>query len=298
MKHKENSARLKIIGAMVLFGTIGIFRKYIPLSSGMIAMVRGLVGVLFLLLVLAIKRERLSWSAIRKNAARLLISGGLIGFNWILLFEAYNYTSVATATLCYYMAPIFVTLAAPLVLRERLTLRMLLLALVALCGMVLVSDILSVGVTDLGELRGILLGLGAAALYATVILLNKKLRDISAYDRTVVQLGAAFVVLVPYVLAAEDVSAMLTVDPLSIALLLVVGILHTGVAYAMYFGAMRDLPAQTVAIFSYVDPILAVLLSAVILGEPMGIGVAVGGIMILGAAFVGEIWQEKKDGND
>ena len=294
MKSAENTARLKMIGAMVIFGTIGIFRKYIPMSSGLIAMARGLVGVLFLLLVLAIRRERLSWSAIRQNLWRLLVSGGLIGFNWILLFEAYNYTSVATATLCYYMAPIFVTLAAPIVLRERLTVRKLILPFVALFGMVLVSDILNVGVSDLGELRGIVLGLGAAALYASVILLNKKLCGISAYDRTVMQLTAAFAVLVPYVLLVEDVTAT-AFEPLSVGLLLVVGVLHTGIAYALYFGAMRDLSAQTVAIFSYIDPILAVLLSAFFLGEPMGAGVIAGGILILGAALAGEIRSGKKE---
>ena len=257
-------------------------------------MARGLVGVLFLLLVLAIRRKRLSWSAIRQNLWRLLVSGGLIGFNWILLFEAYNYTSVATATLCYYMAPIFVTLAAPIVLRERLTVRKLILPFVALFGMVLVSDILNVGVSDLGELRGIVLGLGAAALYASVILLNKKLCGISAYDRTVMQLTAAFAVLVPYVLLVEDVTAT-AFEPLSVGLLLVVGVLHTGIAYALYFGAMRDLSAQTVAIFSYIDPVLAVLLSAFFLGEPMGAGVIAGGILILGAALAGEIRSGKKE---
>ena len=148
MKKTENIARLNLIGAMVIFGTIGIFRKYIPMSSSFIAMARGFIGVLFLILVLALRRQKPSWAAIRENVWLLLISGGLIGFNWILLFEAYNHTSVATATLCYYMAPIFVTLAAPFVLRERLTVRKLLLSLVALAGMVLVSDVLNVGVEN------------------------------------------------------------------------------------------------------------------------------------------------------
>lgn len=290
---KERLAKGMLIGAMAIFGTIGIFRKYIPLSSGLVALVRGVVGVLFLLLVLAVRREKLSLFAIRKNLWLLLISGGLIGFNWILLFEAYNHTSVATATLCYYMAPIFVTLAAPLVLGERLTARKLITAFVALFGMVLVSDILNVGVSDMAELRGILLGLGAAALYASVILLNKKLTDISAYDRTVIQLGAAAVVLLPYVLLTENWSAV-TLEPLTIILLLAVGVVHTGAAYAMYFGSMRELSAQTVAIFSYIDPILAVILSAVILGEPMGLGVIIGGILILGATLAGELWGEPK----
>ena len=290
---KERLAKGMLIGAMAIFGTIGIFRKYIPLSSGLVALVRGVVGVLFLLLVLAVRREKLSLPAIRKNLWLLLISGGLIGFNWILLFEAYNHTSVATATLCYYMAPIFVTLTAPLVLGERLTARKLITAFVALFGMVLVSDILNVGVSDMAELRGILLGLGAAALYASVILLNKKLTDISAYDRTVIQLGAAAVVLLPYVLLTENWSVV-TLEPLTIILLLTVGVVHTGAAYAMYFGSMRELSAQTVAIFSYIDPILAVILSAAILGEPMGLGVIIGGILILGATLAGELWGESK----
>ena len=284
MKKQENFARGQLIGAVVIFGTIGIFRRFIPLSSAMLAMVRGLVGVLFLLLIMAIIRKRPDGHAIRRNLALLLISGALIGFNWILLFEAYNYTSVATGTLCYYMAPVFVVFASPFVLRERLTWRRLLLALVALVGMVLVSDILRVGFSDLSELKGVFLGLGAAVLYATVILLNKKLKDISAYDRTVVQLSAAFAVLVPYVFLTEDVTAI-SPTPLSIILLLVVGIIHTGLAYALYFASMDKLPAQTVALYSYIDPILAVLLSALFLKETMSIGGVIGAILILGATM-------------
>ena len=294
MKKQENFARGQLIGAVVIFGTIGIFRRFIPLSSAMLAMVRGLVGVLFLLLIMAIIRKRPDGHAIRRNLALLLISGALIGFNWILLFEAYNYTSVATGTLCYYMAPVFVVFASPFVLRERLTWRRLLFSLVALIGMVLVSDILRVGFSDLSELKGVFLGLGAAVLYATVILLNKKLKDISAYDRTVVQLSAAFAVLVPYVFLTEDVTAI-SPTPLSIILLLVVGIIHTGLAYALYFGSMDKLPAQTVALYSYIDPILAVLLSALFLKETMSIGGVIGAILILGATMASELWGAEKN---
>lgn len=299
MKHNENSARLKMIGAMVIFGTIGILKNYITLSAGMIAMVRGLIGVLFLLAVMAIKHQKLSFAAIRQNLWLLLISGALIGFNWILLFEAYGATSVATATLCYYMAPVFVTLAAPLVLRERLTGLKLVLSLVAFVGMTLVSDIFNVGISDIKELRGIGFGLAAAALYATVILLNKKLREISAYDRTVMQLGVAFLVLVPYValkdyLLRPSDSAAMVFTPLAIVLLVIMGVVHTGLAYVMYFDAMRDLPAQTVSIFSYIDPIVAVLLSFAVLGTRMDGSAIVGGVLILGATLVGELWKGKK----
>lgn len=283
----ERKSRLALIGSMCVFGTIGILRKYIDLPSSVIALVRGAVGVVFLLCLVGLTGKKPDRQAIRKNLWILLVSGVFIGFNWILLFEAYCYTSVATATLSYYMAPILVVLASPLVLKEALTGKKLLCVVVALGGMVLVSGVLRAGFSGVSELKGVALGLGAAVLYASVILLNKKLGDISAYDKTIVQLAAAAIVLLPYTLLTEDMSA-LTIDGLGLALLLVAGVVHTGAAYALYFGSMKELPAQTVALYSYIDPILAVLLSAMLLREPMTIGGAVGAVMILGAAFFSE----------
>ena len=285
--NQERRSRFALIGSMCIFGTIGILRKYIDLPSSVIAMVRGAVGVVFLLCLVGVTGKKMSRRAVRENLWLLILSGVFIGFNWILLFEAYCYTSVATATLSYYMAPIIVVLASPLVLKEKLTGKRLFCVCVALVGMVLVSGVLQAGFSGLSELKGIALGLGAAVLYASVILLNKKLGEISAYDKTIVQLATAAVVLLPYTLLTEDFSA-LTIDALELALLLVAGIVHTGAAYALYFGSMKDLPAQTVALYSYIDPILAVVLSAVLLREPMTIGGAVGAAMILGAAFFSE----------
>lgn len=287
---KENGtmkSRIALMGAMCIFGTVGILRRYIDLPSSVIALVRGAVGVVFLLCLTAIMGKKTDRAAIRKNLGILLLSGAFIGFNWILLFEAYCYTSVATATLSYYMAPILVVLASPIVLKERLTGKKLACVGVALVGMVLVSGVVQTGFSGLSELKGVALGLGAAVLYASVVLLNKKLGEISAYDKTIVQLAAAAVVLLPYTLLTEDMSA-LHVDTLGLVLLLVAGVVHTGAAYALYFGSMKDLPAQTVALYSYIDPILAVVLSAVFLREPMTIGGMVGAVMILGAAFFSE----------
>jgi len=287
---KENGktkAKMSLLMAMVIFGTIGIFRKYIPLPSGMVACVRGLVGTLFLLLLVTVKKQKLSGEAIRRNFRLLIVSGVAIGFNWILLFEAYQYTSVATATLCYYMAPMIVIFASAVLLKEKLTKRKVLCALVALVGMVLVSGILQVGFTGLAEMKGVLLGLGAAALYASVILMNKKLKEIHAYDKTIVQLAAAAIVLIPYVILVES-GTELEWTPLIIVMLLVVGIVHTGFAYAMYFGSMENLKAQTIALFSYLDPILAIILSALLLKEEMGLAGFVGAVLVLGAAMVSE----------
>ena len=283
----QHKSRLMIIASMVIFGTIGILRRYIPLSSSLVALVRGIIGSVFLLLVCLISKRALNRDAMKQHILLLALSGAAIGFNWILLFEAYNYTSVATATLCYYLAPILVIIASPFVLKEKLTRKKLLCAIFALAGMVLVSGVCEAGFGGVAELKGILFGLGAAVLYASVILMNKKMRPIPAYDKTIFQLAAASLSLLPYVLATEN-WAQITVTPLSLVLLLVAGVVHAGLAYWMYFGSMDGLKAHTVALFSYIDPILAIILSMVVLQEPMGIPAAIGAVLILGAAYISE----------
>jgi RarD protein len=221
----------------------------------------------------------------------LAISGACIGFNWILLFEAYRYTTVATATLAYYMAPIFVMMASPFVLKERLTGIKLLCVAMALSGMVLVSGVVQSGMEGV-DFTGILCGVGAASLYATVILLNKFIKDISAYDMTIMQLGLAALVLFPYTLAVENFGA-LAPDTNSLLLLAVVGVIHTGFTYALYFSSIQGLKAQTVAIFSYIDPIVAIILSAVLLNESMDMYSIVGAVLVLGSTFVSELAERK-----
>ena len=287
MRTNESAgARLALIASMVIFGTIGLFRRYIPLPSSMIAMMRGFIGAAFLLVFMKIKRQRPDVTAIRKNLMLLIISGTVLGFNWILLFEAYRYTTVAAATLCYYMAPMIVVLLSPVLLSERLTKAKAFCVLTALVGMVLVSGVMDAGFAA-EEMRGVMLGLGAAALYAGVILLNKQLAGLSAYDRTVMQLAAAAVVLLPYVLLTENVQAV-QLSVFAAAMLLLVGIVHTGVAYALYFGCMPNLRAQSVAIMSYIDPIVAILVSWLALGEKMSVAGAVGAVLVLGSAFISE----------
>jgi len=286
------AAKIKLITAMVTFGTIGIFVKYIPLPSSIIALGRGFVATLFLLLVMKLGKNPISKEAVKRNLVLLLVSGGLIGFNWILLFEAYNYTTVAVATLCYYLAPIFVIIASPFVLGEKLTAKKGLCVAVALLGMVLVSGVIQSGSAADFSLTGVAFGVGAGALYACIILMNKKLKDINSYDTTVMQLAAATIVLFPYCLLTVPVSS-LSAGPVALGLLLFVGIVHTGIAYVLYFGSMKDLKAQTVAIFSYIDPILAVLLSAFLLRESMDMLSVIGAVLILGSTFVSEMLDKK-----
>lgn len=288
MKEKKSSISwMMFLAAMIIYGSIGIFRRLIPLPSGILACYRGAAGSVLLLIPAALQRRRLISRIGWKSFLLLVLSGSAMGFNWILLFEAYNYTSVATATLCYYMQPTIVVLLSPILFRERITRRKGICAAVAIVGMVFVSGLPESGLPAPSEARGILLGLGAALLYAGVVIMNKKLPGLDAYGKTIIQLASAAVVLIPYILiTGETIGEGLTVR--SIVLLIIVGVVHTGIAYALFFGSIDGLKAQTIAIFSYVDPVTALLLSAFILREPLSAGGRIGAVLIIGAAIVSE----------
>lgn len=278
---------------MVIFGTIGLFVRYIPLASSMIALVRGVIGALFLLTVMLISGKRISIQALKTNLIWLALSGCALGFNWILLFESYRYTSVAISTLCYYTAPIIVILISPLLFREKLTVRNLICVVAALFGMIMISGVLQTGIPAQNELQGILYGLGAAVLYASVMLLNKQIKKIGAYDKTIIQLGISAVVLLPYCLFTVDLT-QIHLDYVAIIMLVIVGVIHTGLTYFLYFGAMENVKAQTVAVLSYVDPVVAVAISALILKENVGIETLLGAVLILGSAIVSELPDKRR----
>ena len=284
------NGKLKILTSMAIFGTVGIFVRFIPMASAAIAFCRGVLGCAFLLILMALTGKKPNLRDIKRNGWILAISGAAIGINWILLFEAYRYTTVAIATICYYLAPAFVTLGSPLV-GEKLSGKKLSCIGVALVGMVFVSGVLQGNQS--GNFLGVLLGLGAAVFYASVILMNKKISPISAYDKTLCQIGAASLVIAPYLLIAGglEFSAM---TGLGWVMLLVVGIVHTGIAYALYFGGIRDVNAQTAAILSYLDPVLSILLSALILRERLDIFSVIGAVLILGSALYSELPGRKK----
>ncbi|MBQ8208961.1 MAG: EamA family transporter [Clostridia bacterium] len=289
---KESSALLQLIGSMFIFGTVGVFVKYIPLPSAVTAMARGFIGALFILLILLFRRTKISFKDIKNNALILFLSGIFLGVNWIFLFEAYRYTSVAVATICYYLAPVFVIIASPFVLKEKITPVKGISVAVSLTGMLFVSGIFESN-TQNTSIKGVLFGIGAAAFYACYMLSTKKLKSISSYDGTVVQLLSAAVILVPYVLLTQDFSSFST-DAKTIVLLICVGVLHTGVAYALYFNSLKNLKAQTAAIFSYIDPAVSILASVLFLQEELTLFSVIGGILILGSAVFSEFADNKQ----
>lgn len=276
--------RFKYVLAVVLYGTIGMLLRYVSVPSELVAMCRGLLGSGFILLVLRLQGRRLDWEAIRRNRKWLLVAGVSLGLNWIFLFAAYMQTTVAIASLCNYMAPLIVILIAPLALRERLDKRKMPCVAAAFLGIILVSGVWNGGA---GSLSGVIMGLLAAVCFVVIVICNRKLRDIPALDRSVVQLALSALTILPYVLL-HNRGVVLTLDARSVLIILTLGVLHTGLAYCWYFSGMGSLPVQTVAILGYLEPVVSVLCSALFLREAMGPAGWIGAVLIIGAAVVSE----------
>lgn len=281
--------RAKYITSVVLYGTIGMFLRYVSLPSELVAMCRGILGSIFILAFLAFRHTKPDGKAIKKNLKWLIISGICLGLNWIFLFAAYMETTVAIASLCNYMAPLIVIVVAPLVLHEKLEVRKLPCVLAALIGIILVSGVTEGGS---GNPLGIVFGLSAAVCFVIIVICNRNLKDISSYDRSIVQLALSAVTILPYFII-HNLGKELYVSLGSIPIVLILGLLHTGVAYCLYFSGMATLPVQTVAVLGYIEPVVAVLCSAIFLAEPMTVSGWIGAILIIAAAVVSELIPSK-----
>ena len=289
MKQKA-SPRLMMTLAMVIFGTLGIFVRNISVSSGELALYRAVMAAGVIGVFLAATGQKIDFSAIKKELPLLLVSGVAMGFNWILLFEAYKYTTVSIATLSYYFAPVIVTLVCPILFKEKMTGKQILCFVMSTLGIVMITGIGDAGGSK--NMLGIMLGLGAAVLYATVILLNKFIKNVEGIHRTFLQFIAAIAVLLPYVLMTSGVT-LGGLNAFGWVNLLIVGLVHTGFAYCLYFPSLKELPGQKAAILSYIDPLVAVLVSVTVLGEGMTLPQAVGGVLILGFTLYNELTPKK-----
>ncbi len=288
---KNIPARLFLILSMAIFGTLGPFVRNISVSSGELALYRAILASLMIGIFLLVTGQKIPFGEIRKEIPLLLISGAAMGINWILLFEAYKYTTVSAATLSYYFAPVIVTVVCPFLFREKLTLKQIVCFVMSTVGIVMIT-----GIGTLGGGRdfvGILFGLGAAVFYASVVLVNKFIKNADGIHRTFLQFLAAVVVLIPYVAATGGVT-LGSMNSTGWICLLIVGLIHTGVTYCMYFTALQDLTGQKAAILSYIDPLVAVLISVTVLGESMTLWQALGGLLILGFTLWNEITPASK----
>lgn len=273
---------------MLIFGSIGVFVKKIDLSSSEIAFLRGVIGSLFLLIASFLVKHKPSYQALKENALLLLLSGAAIGLNWIFLFESYRYTTISNATISYYFAPIFVMILAPWILKEKLTSVKVICIATAMVGLFLIVNPGAGGtIGSQNHTLGIAYGLIAAAFYASVVLMNKFIKNLSGFEITLVQLMAAALVLLPYILWQGNLH-FAGINSTSIIYILILGIVHTGFAYFLYFTSIQELKGQTIAVLSYIDPISAVIIAAIFLSEGMTLVQMIGGFLVLGSTFLSE----------
>lgn len=283
---KEMNAKAMLSISMAIFGTLGIFTRNIAVSSGELALYRAVLAAMLIAVYLVGTKQKINFKAIKKELFLLLLSGIAMGINWIMLFQAYKYTTISLATLSYYFAPVIVTAVCPVLFHEKLTRKQIVCFIMSTVGLIMIT-----GIGDIGggsDYIGILFGLGAAVFYAAVILLNKFIKNVEGIHRTFLQFLSAIVILVPYVIMTSGVT-LRNLDGIGWINLLIVGLVHTGITYCMYFSSLKELPGQKAAILSYIDPLVAVLISVIILGESMTIWQAMGGILILGFTLWNEI---------
>jgi RarD protein len=272
---------------MVVFGTLALFVKNISLPPEEIALFRALIASGAILVYKMLTDEKRLFVRITKELPILFLSGTAMAFNWIFLFKAYNHTSVSIATLSYYFAPVIVMIASPLLFKERLSRKQILCFIMAAIGLVMIIGVSGTNQSH-GNFKGIAFGLSAAALYATVILLNKHIKSVTGIDRTLIQFFAAIIILLPYIYLTTGIH-IASLDGWGLFNLLFLGTVHTGITYCLYLSSLKDLKGQEAAIFSYIDPLVAILISVVILNESMNFVQILGGLMILGFTLFNEL---------
>jgi len=284
-------SKIHFILSMIIFGTIGLVVRYIDLSSSETALLSSSIGCLFLMFVFLVMKKSIPWKLMKLNASIIFLSGIALGGNWIFLYKSYDYTTVTNATLAYYFAPVFVMILSPLILKEKLSIKKLVCIGVALLGMLL---IVGNGLSTSGQadLLGIFFGLVAAAFYAALMLLNKFIKNLAKLEITIVQLGITAILLLPYVLLTEGFG-ILEVPRFSILFIILLGIINTGVGFWLFFSGMQNLKGQSIAMLSYVDPFVAILISGIILQEKMTIIQMIGGVLLLSSTFLSEYQSMK-----
>ena len=278
------------VASMVIFGTNGLIVANISLGSAEIVLMRTFLGSLFLLAIVLVKRS-FSFAELKADLIPATIGGAALGLNWVLLFSAYRSAGVGLSTLTYYCGPIIVLALSPVLFREKLTWNKLLAIAAVAVGMFCITGDIEPG-SDVQT--GILFGGGAALLYASLIVANKRVKRLSGLNCAMYELIVAFFVVLIYLLASN---VKLPVIPAAedIVWVLAIGLVNTGLAYYLYFSSLQKLPGQTVALVCYIDPLTALLVSGAFLGEKLlGVQIA-GAVLILGGACLGELKFKKTE---
>lgn len=280
---KMNSAFLKYLVALLLFGSNGIVASHILLASNEIVFFRTLIGSAFLLLLFVITKGRPQIPANKKHFFYLLLSGAAMGACWLVLFEAYVQVGVGISTLIYYCGPVIVMALSPFIFSEKLSAVKIIGMIVVLSGMFLINGN---AVSESGLTKGLLYAILSAVFYAVLVISSKKASSITGLENSMYQLAASFLTVFLFTLAKQG----LHFGSISASLLpiLIIGIVNTGVGCYLYFSSIQKLPVGTVSICGYLEPLSAVIFSVILLGENLSLMQTLGGVLIIGGAVFAE----------
>jgi len=282
-------AYVKYILALLLFGLNGIVASYISLNSYEIVLLRTAIGGLLLLGVFLASKRKPRGARNKKDLLYLAISGAAMGASWMFLYEAYTQIGVGVATLAYYCGPVLVMAIAPIVFREKITVAKGIGFLLVLAGMYLVNR---QALERSGLSWGLLCGIMAAVMYVVMVVANKKAKSITGLENALLQLAFGFVVVAVFTVLRQGLT--LTIAPQDVLPVLVLGVVNTGIGCYLYFSAIPQLPAQSVAICGYLEPVSALLFASVILRERLAGWQWVGTVLVIGGAAFGELYRRRK----
>jgi len=281
-------AYLKYFTALLLFGSNGIVASYILLNSYEIVFLRTLIGSLFLIAVFLFSGRKPQGFHDKKHILYITISGIAMGISWMLLYEAYKTVGVSIATLAYYCGPVIVMAVSPRVFQERMTLKKLSGFAAVIAGMYLVNKN---GLFKTHVSAGLIFGILSAAMYALMVIFNKKAKSITGLENSAFQLIISFLTVAVFMQTRQRLYISSVFHNLFPVLFL--GIVNTGIGCYFYFSSIGRLPAGSVAVCGYLEPLSALIFSAFFLRERLSAVQLLGAVLILGGAVVGELSRKK-----
>ncbi len=281
--------RIKLVLVMIIWGSLGVFTRYIPLSSLSLAFLRALIALPVLFVAMKMKKAgKVKFSLL----IPYIISGALLGFGWLTLFYGFKHTSISSAVMIYNMCPVYVMIFAPLVLKEAISKIQIAVILVSFLGLFL---IVGHNLLEGSGYMGLALSAVSGIIYAAIVLINRSIKiRVDDQTATFTQIFTAMIVLLPFVLLEGNISAVVDLDARGLVFTILLGVLHTGVAYTMFFSLYAHMKSVEIVSYSYLEPLFGILFSVIFIGEKFTLPQIIGGVLILGSTFIGERLKDKR----
>ena len=275
--------RIKLVLVMIIWGSLGVFTRSIPLSALSLAFLRAFIALPVLFVVMKMKKgDKVKGQLLLPY----LISGVLLGFGWLTLFYGFKHTSISSAVMIYNMCPVYVMIFAPLVLKETISKIQIAVIFISFLGLFLiVGHNLSEGYGYMGLVLSAVSGM----LYATIVLINRSIKvRVDNQTATFVQILTAMIVLLPFVLIDGNVFTVVQLDAIAVIYTILLGVLHTGVAYTMFFSVYAHMKSVEIVSYSFLEPLFGILFSVIFIGETLTFPQIIGGFLILGSNYLGQ----------